>query len=43
MVFLKSMGELRQETGEEKLSRAIAWHMKHGLHKKDVSYFKIAK
>ncbi|MGV3657682.1 MAG: ABC transporter ATP-binding protein [Chitinophagaceae bacterium] len=43
MVFFKSMGELRQETGEEKLSRAIAWHMKHGLHQKEVSYFKIAK
>ena len=43
MVFFKSMGELRQETGEEKLSKAIAWHMKHSLHHKEVSYFKIAK
>ena len=42
MVFLKSMLELQLETGEEKLSKAIAWHMKHGLHKKEVSYFKIA-
>jgi Cu-processing system ATP-binding protein len=43
MVFLKTMRALHEETGEEKLSKAIAWHMKHGLHKKDVSYFKIAK
>ena len=42
MVFLKSMLELQLETGEEKLSKAIAWHMKHGLHKKEASYFKIA-
>ena len=43
MVFFKSMLALREETGEEKLSKAIAWHMKHNLQHKEVSYFKIAK
>ncbi len=43
LIFFKTMNELRAETGEGKLSKAIAWHMKHGLHKKEVSYFKIAK
>lgn len=43
LVFYKTMGELREETGEEKLSKAIAWHMKHGLHKKEVAYIKLAK
>jgi hypothetical protein len=37
------MGELRLETGEEKLGKAIAWMMKHGLHKAEVSYLRIAK
>jgi len=37
------MSELRQETGEEKLGKAIAWMMKHGLEKKEISYLKIAK
>jgi Cu-processing system ATP-binding protein len=41
-IFYKSMGELRDETGEEKLSKAIAWHMKH-MAKKEVAYLKIAK
>lgn len=43
IIFNKSMGELRQETGEEKLGKAIAWMMKHGLQKKEVAYLKIAK
>jgi Cu-processing system ATP-binding protein len=43
IVFSKSMTELKQETGEEKLGKAIAWMMKHGLQKQEVSYLKIAK
>ncbi|HEX6332719.1 MAG TPA: ATP-binding cassette domain-containing protein, partial [Flavisolibacter sp.] len=42
VVFLKSMSDLQTETGEEKLSKAIAWLMKHGLQKKEVTYLKIA-
>ncbi len=42
IIFSRSMGELRQETGEEKLGKAIAWMMKHGLQKKEVAYLKIA-
>jgi Cu-processing system ATP-binding protein len=42
IIFYKSMVALREETGEEKLSKAIAWHMKHNA-KKEVSYLKIAK
>ncbi|MBD0293975.1 MAG: ABC transporter ATP-binding protein [Flavisolibacter sp.] len=42
-VFYKTMQELQEETGEEKLSKAIAWHMKHEQHKKELSYLKIAK
>jgi Cu-processing system ATP-binding protein len=42
MVFNKSMIELKLETGEEKLGKAIAWMMKHGLEKKEVTYLKIA-
>ena len=41
-VFFKSLGDLKQETGEEKLSKAIAAIMKNNL-KKDLSYLKIAK
>jgi Cu-processing system ATP-binding protein len=41
-VFFKPLGDLKQETGEEKLSKAIAAIMKNNL-KKDVSYLKIAK
>jgi Cu-processing system ATP-binding protein len=41
-VFFKPLGDLKQETGEEKLSKAIAAIMKNNL-KKDLSYFKIAK
>jgi Cu-processing system ATP-binding protein len=43
VLFSKSMSELRQETGEEKLGKAVAWMMKHGLQKKEVTYLKIAK
>jgi Cu-processing system ATP-binding protein len=41
-IFFKSLGDLKKETGEEKLSKAIATIMKNNL-KKDVSYLKIAK
>jgi Cu-processing system ATP-binding protein len=41
-IFYKSMAELAQETGEEKLGKAIAWLMKHGLQKKEAAYLKIA-
>lgn len=41
IIFNKSMAELKAETGEEKLAKAIAWMMKNG--KKEVSYLKIAK
>jgi Cu-processing system ATP-binding protein len=41
-IFYKSMAELREETGEEKLSKAIAWHMKQST-RRDVAYLKIAK
>ncbi|HEY9364152.1 MAG TPA: ABC transporter ATP-binding protein [Chitinophagaceae bacterium] len=43
IIFNKTMVELRQETGEEKLGKAVTWMMKHGLEKKEVSYLKIAK
>lgn len=42
IVFNKSMPELKIETGEEKLGKSIAWMLKHGLQKKEVSYLKIA-
>ena len=41
-IFYKSMADLREETGEEKLSKAIAWHMRHEA-RKEVTYLKIAK
>ena len=41
-VFFKPLGDLKQETGEERLSKAIAAIMKNNL-KKDISYLKIAK
>ena len=41
-IFYKTMAELREETGEERLSKAIAWHMKH-MARKEVAYLKIAK
>ncbi len=42
-MFFKSMAELQQQTGEEKLTKIIAYMMKHGLEKKEVTYLKIAK
>lgn len=42
-MFFKSMAELQEQTGEEKLTRIIAYMMKHGLQKKEVAYLKIAK
>lgn len=42
IIFNKSMEELKQETGEEKLGKAVAWMMKHGLQRKEVTYLKIA-
>ena len=41
-VFFKSLSDLKQETGEEKLSKAIATIMRNNL-KKDLTYLKIAK
>lgn len=43
IMFSKSMLELKLETGEEKLGKAVAWMMKHGLQKQEVTYLKIAK
>lgn len=42
-MFFKSMVELQEQTGEQKLTRIIAFMMKHGLQKKEVTYLKIAK
>ena len=42
VIFFKSLSDLRQETGEEKLNKAIAWHMKNSI-KPDLRYIKIAK
>lgn len=42
IIFNKSMEELKIETGEEKLGKAIAWMMRHGMQKKEVAYLKIA-
>ena len=42
VIFFKSLSDLRQETGEEKLNKAIAWHMKKTI-KPDLRYIKIAK
>lgn len=43
VIFNKSIAELQEQTGEEKLSKIIAYMMKHGLQKKEVTYLKIAK
>lgn len=42
MIFFKPLAEIKLETGEEKLSKAIATIMKNNL-KKELSYLKIAK
>lgn len=41
IVFFKSLKQLQTETGEERLSKAIAFVMRHAA-KKEVSYLKIA-
>jgi len=43
IIFERTMAELRAETGEEKLGKAIAWMMKHGLQKQEVAYLRIAR
>jgi Cu-processing system ATP-binding protein len=43
IMFTKSMIELKQETGEEKLPKAIAWMVKNTIQKNELSYLKIAK
>jgi Cu-processing system ATP-binding protein len=42
LIFFKPIAELQKETGEEKLSKAIAWVMKN-QQKTELSYLKIAK
>ena len=42
MLFFKSIAELRAETGEEKLSKSIAWIMQNQT-RNEVRYLKIAK
>lgn len=42
MVFYRTLKDIQDQTGEDKLSKSIAWLMKNGLHKKEVSYLKIA-
>jgi Cu-processing system ATP-binding protein len=43
MVFYKSLPELQEETGEEKLAKAIASVMRSQQQKTELSYLKIAK
>jgi Cu-processing system ATP-binding protein len=43
VLFNKPLAELQAETGEDKLSKAIATLMKQGLNRKEVTYLKIAK
>jgi Cu-processing system ATP-binding protein len=42
IIFNKSLVELVKLTGEEKLSKAIAWFMKNGLEKQHLTYIKMA-
>jgi Cu-processing system ATP-binding protein len=42
LIFNKSIEELYELTGEEKLSRAISYVMKYGAKKRDLVYLKIA-
>jgi Cu-processing system ATP-binding protein len=42
IILNKSIKELYEHTGEEKLGKAIAYVMKHGAKEKEVSYLKIA-
>jgi Cu-processing system ATP-binding protein len=43
IIFDKKLEELQQETGEEKLGKAIAVLTRRGLHKHELTYLKIAK
>lgn len=43
VIFHQSIKELQAHTGEDKLSRMIAWLMKNEYQKKEVSYLRIAK
>jgi Cu-processing system ATP-binding protein len=43
IVLHKSIGDLYEMTGEEKLSKAIAYVMKNGAREKEISYLRIAK
>lgn len=43
ILFDKKLEEVQQETGEEKLSKAIAVLTRRGLHKQELAYLKIAK
>jgi Cu-processing system ATP-binding protein len=43
MVFYRTMKDIQEETGEQKLSKAIAWMMKNKLNRKELTYLKIAK
>jgi Cu-processing system ATP-binding protein len=42
LIFYKTLEQLQQDTGEEKLSRAISYFMKNNFQKKEVAYLKIA-
>ena len=42
LMFYKTMQQLKEDTGEEKLSRAISSFMKSNSQKKEVTYLKIA-
>ncbi|ANE50867.1 ABC transporter ATP-binding protein [Flavisolibacter tropicus] len=42
VVFFKSLQELQEDTGEEKLGKAIAYVMKEGMQKREAVYLKIA-
>lgn len=41
--FFKSLQELQEDTGEEKLGKAIAYLMQNGIKKKEVAYLKLVK
>jgi Cu-processing system ATP-binding protein len=42
LIFYKTLEQLQQDTGEEKLSKAISYFMKNNFQKKQVAYLKIA-
>lgn len=43
IVFYKKLGQLQEETGEQKLAKAIAYIMKNEQHNTELKYLKIAK